>query len=270
VAQLRGILVAEVGDDDHQRAPPQLPKHLLRRLHVVRMVQRRLDRKEFRHQAVQRALAFLRRERSRFVRRRAECHGANRVAALQRHIAEQHHRVHDLIEMRGADRGVGVVRAHAPSAVDQHHHALVTLVLELADDRPGLPERGAPVDVPHRIADAVLGQLLEVGAFAALLIGLDADFLQAPVAGQPRILRHLREVGEHAPGLDGAKPFEHFTQPESRFQSHVGGSKLHLAARGGNNAVPCFGGGVGRQPQRQWQSFREQTRGGVVVKLTLP
>ena len=44
------------------------------------------------------------------------------------------------------------------------------------------------------VADAVFGELLEVGALPALLVALDADFLQAPVAGEPGVAGHLREV----------------------------------------------------------------------------
>ena len=63
---------------------------------------------------------------------------------------------------------------------------------------------------PTRYSD----ELLEVGAFAALLVGLDADFLQAAIARQPGVARHLREVGVDAPHLVGAEPLEQLAQPQ--------------------------------------------------------
>ena len=60
-----------------------------------------------------------------------------------------------------------IVGAHAAAAVDEQHHALIALVLELADDGLAEAQRRPPVDVADGIADPVLGQLLEVGALAA-------------------------------------------------------------------------------------------------------
>src|SRR4051812_13589946 len=103
--------------------------------------------------------------------------------------------------MRRTDAGVAIVRAHAAAAVDEQQHRLVALILEFADDRLADALRGFPVDAPDRIAIAIFGQLLEVRAFAALLEGLDADFLQATVASEPRVTRDLREIRIHATPL---------------------------------------------------------------------
>ena len=124
-----------------------------------------------------------------------------------------------------------VVGAHAPAAVDQQHHALIALVLELAQDGLVLAQRGLPVDVAHRIAVAVLGELLEVGAFAALLVGLDADFLQPAVAREPGITRHLREVGVRAPRLGFAERVPAArSRPSTRADAQIGGRKVDFAA----------------------------------------
>ena len=158
-----------------------------------------------------------------------------------------------LIEVRGADRAVPIVGAHAPAAVDEQHDALIALVLELADDRLALPQRRPPVDVAHRIADAVLGQLLEVGALAALLVGLDADFLQAAIAGQPGVARDLREVGIDAARLVGAEPLEQLAQSPARADAHVRRRERHLAAPrrghrvGGLDALPAASDSRDRQ-----------------------
>src|SRR4051812_35246438 len=102
--------------------------------------------------------------------------------------------------MPAADDLVDVVSAHAPAAVDEQHDALIALVLEFAQDGLVLPQRGLPVDVAHRISVAIFGELLEVRALATLLVGLDADFLEPAVAGEPRVTCHLREVRIAAPG----------------------------------------------------------------------
>jgi hypothetical protein len=53
--------------------------------------------------------------------------------------------------------------------------------------------------VPYGIADAILGQLLEVRAFAALLKGLDTDFGEPSIAGEPGTPRDVSEVRLDAP-----------------------------------------------------------------------
>ena len=116
--------------------------------------------------------------------------------------------------MRRADRALTIVGAHAPPAVDEQQHALIALVLELAHNRLAEPQRRSPVDMPDRIAGAVVGELFEVRAFAALLVGLDADFLQAAVAGQPRVARELGEVGIDARVSVGTDPLEELQKPQ--------------------------------------------------------
>ena len=165
--------------------------------------------------------AFAGRERALLAGGRAEGHRAHRVAVLERHVRQQHHGVQHLVEMCGADRALPIVCAHAPAAVDEQQDALVALVLKLADDRLAQSQRGAPVHVAHRIADAVLGQLLEVRAFAALLVGLDADFLQAAIARKPRVPCHLGEVGVDTAHLVGAEPLEQLAQPPARADPHI-------------------------------------------------
>ena len=50
----------------------------------------------------------------------------------------------------------------------------------------------------HGVTVAVLRELLEVRALAALVKRLDADLLQTPVPGQPRVARNLGEIRIHA------------------------------------------------------------------------
>src|SRR6185436_753241 len=109
-----------------------------------------------------------------------------------------------------------VVGAHAAAAVDQQHDALVALVLKLADDRLVVPQRLLPVDMPNRVAVAILGELLEVGALAALHERLDADLLEPPVAGQPCIARDLGEIGIDAARLGDTEPYPQVAQPGLR------------------------------------------------------
>ena len=125
--------------------------------HVVGMGGRGLYGVHLAHQRVQRRRAFAGREDALLSGRRAEGHRADRVAPFERHVGQQHHSVQHLVEMCGADRALPIVCAHAPPAVDEQQDALVALVLELADDRFAQPQRSSPVDVAHRITDAVVG-----------------------------------------------------------------------------------------------------------------
>src|SRR4029079_12785020 len=80
---------------------------------------------------------------------------------------------------------------------------------------------GAPVDVPHGVTHAVLRELLEICALAALLIGLDADFLQPMVASEPRIPRNLRKVGVNTPTFQRSKAFEQIAKAPTRSNADV-------------------------------------------------
>src|SRR5688572_31311235 len=116
--------------------------------------------------------------------------------------------------MAAADAVLAIVRALATDAYVEQHDALIAFVLEFAQDGFVLAHRRLPVYVPHRIAVAVFGELLEIGTFAALLVSLDADFLQSPVAGQPGITRDLREIGIGTPRFTVAGALQHLAETE--------------------------------------------------------
>ena len=105
----------------------------------------------------------------------AEGHRADLVAFLQRDVGEQHQRVERGVEVAAAALRRAFVGAHPAPAVEQEDDALVALVLVLANDRAAVAQRRLPVDVADRVAGAVVGELLEVGAAAAHRIALDAD-----------------------------------------------------------------------------------------------
>ena len=211
--ELGAVFVAEVRDDDDERALGIAAQHTLRGGDVVGVGGGRLHGVELAHQRVERLRALSRRERPLLAGRGSEGHGADRVALFQRHIRQQHHRVEHLIEVAGAGALTPIVGTHAAAAVHEDEHALVALVLELAHDRAVEPQRRPPVDVPHRVANPVFRQLLEVGALPAPLVALDADLLQAAIAGQPRVAGDLRKIGIDAPRLAGPDPLEQLDQP---------------------------------------------------------
>src|SRR5689334_2853885 len=101
--QLRAVLVAEVGDEDDQRALAMPAEQRVRRRHVIGVRRRRLDAEYLADQRVERLNAAAWREGALPARRRAEGHRADRIALLQRDVAKQHHRVQYLVEMRAAD-----------------------------------------------------------------------------------------------------------------------------------------------------------------------
>ena len=211
VRQLGAVLVAEVGHQDDQRPLAMAGEKVLRRRQEVRVRRRRLDVVELSHQRVERQPALLRRKEPLVAFDRAEGHRADGVALLQRDVGQQHHRVQDLVEVRGAGDRLPILAAQPASAIDQEHHTLIPLVLEFADDGLGQPCRRAPVDVAHGIAGAIFRQLLEIGALPTDGIALDADFLQAAVAGEPCIPGNLAEVR-----IDTAPS----AVPMRRFSSH--------------------------------------------------
>ena len=81
------------------------------------------------------------------------------------------------------------------------------------------------------VAVAVFGQLLEVGAFAAPLVGLDADFLQAAIAREPGVTRDLREVGIRARRVSvHADALEQLEQAQPGADAQVRGREVDFAA----------------------------------------
>ncbi len=146
-----------------------------------------------------------------------------------------------MVEIISSAGGVSVVRAHASAAVDEQHDALVALVLVFAHDRLAEAQRRFPVDVPQRIADAVFRQLFEVRAFAAALIGLDAELLQAAVAGEPGVARDLGEVWKYAPGLSLAQPLEQLAQSKPGSDMDIRGLQGYIAAPHGHDVVRDLG-----------------------------
>ncbi len=172
--------------------------------------------------------------------------------------------------MRRPDPPLSIVGAHPPAAVDHQDHALIALVLELAHDRLADPLRRSPVDVPHRVADAVLGQLLEVGAAAALLIGLDADFLQAPIAGQPGVARDLARNQGTRDAVGWAEPFPQLAQPPARSDAHVGGRERDFAPQRRHDAVGRLDAFAADHGHRDRQAVGLERRIGVVVEIAAP
>ena len=119
------------------------------------------------HQRAQREPALAWSEVALQVLAGAEGHRADGVPLLERDVGQQHDRVEHLVEVRRAGGRLAIVGAQPPAAVDEEHHALIALVLELTHDGLGEPRRGAPVDEAHRVADPVLRELLEIGALPA-------------------------------------------------------------------------------------------------------
>ena len=161
-----------------------------------------------------------------------------------------------------------IVGAHAAAAVDEQHDALIALVLELAHDRLVEAQRRLPVDVPNRIAVAILGELLEVRALAALLKRLDADFLQPPVAGEPCVARDLGEIRIHAAHLGrrrGARASSH--KPSTERTRASAGANVISPRRVGVTRVRRIDALAVRQHERVRQALRDDARIDVVVKL---
>ncbi len=169
-----------------------------------------------------------------------------------------------------ADAGLTIVGAHATATVDQQHDALVTGILELPDNGLAEAQRSLPVDPTYRVADAILGELLEVCSGAAAPVGLDANLGEAPVSGQPRVACHLREVRIDAshPGI--TERFQQLAESEPRPDPYVSRREGYLAAAGGSDPIGEGHTLAAADRQRGGQSFRLQTRIGVIVNRDVP
>ncbi len=167
--------------------------------------------------------------------------------------------------MRCTDAARAVIGAHAPTAVDKQQHALIALILELPDYRFTHAKRGFPVDVPHRIAVAIFRELLEIRALAALLVGLDTDFLKATVAGKPRVTRDLLKIRIHAPFFSFAQPLHQLAEAEARAHLYIRRLEHHFATTRRRNGVAHLHLLAGADGKLPWHSFNEQTRIGVIV-----
>ena len=102
--------------------------------------------------------------------RDAEAHGfwlahvpADRVATAQGEVGNHQAGIEHVVEVRERV----VARQQAPPGVQQHHHLLVAFVLVAARDQPAGALAGLPVDLPQAVAEAVVAQLVELGALAA-------------------------------------------------------------------------------------------------------
>ncbi len=215
VAQLAAVLVTEVRNDDHQGALALAAEQLRGRVDVVGMGRRRLHIVEFAHEEIERANPLARCDRAFCACRGPEGHRAHFVTLAQRDIGQQHDRIQHVIEEGAADALVRLIGTHASPAVDEQHDALVTLVLKFADDRLAEAARGLPIDVAYGIAQVVLGQLVEVRAFAAAPIGLDAELREPPVSREPGVTGHLGEIGKHAARLQLTEALEQLAEPEA-------------------------------------------------------
>ncbi len=175
-----------------------------------------------------------------------------------------------MIEERASGLEAALVGAHPPPAVHQQHDTLIPLVLELPDDRLADAQGGLPVDVAQRIADAVLGQLFEVSSLAATLVGLDAEFLQTLVAGEPGIAAHLGEVGKHTTGYRVAQALEQLAQAEAGADVEIGRPEGYIAALRRLHLVPDLEQPSARNRKFQRQPFRVQRRVDVIIEGTGP
>ena len=88
---------------------------------------------------------------------------------------EAHQRVHGVLD----PRHVGDLAGHHPAVVEQEQHVLVALGAVGADHRLAGAGGGGPVDATHLVVDAVLAQLVELGAAAAALRRAQPDLEDA-------------------------------------------------------------------------------------------
>jgi hypothetical protein len=124
--------------------------------------------------------------------------------------------------------------------------------------------------VPHGVAAAILGELLEVRAFAALVVRLDADLGQTTIAGQPRIARDLREVGVHATRLLVAETLDQLPQTPLRAEAYIGRSEPHFAASRRRHGVRELVAAAAFECQRDWHAFGEQRGIDMIIEPALP
>ena len=129
---------------------------------------------------------------------------------------EQQKRVERVIEVR--QRALGrrdrrLARAHSLPAIEQEDDALVALVLVFARDQLAGARRRLPVDLPGRVANAVIAQLQEVESLAAPPPLQHADLREPMIGGEQRVLRDLGEVRVHAHFAGGAGDHDTLPQP---------------------------------------------------------
>ncbi|HTU62231.1 MAG TPA: hypothetical protein VMF89_27420, partial [Polyangiales bacterium] len=124
--------------------------------------------------------------------------------------------------------------------------------------------------MPHRIAVAILRELLEIRALAALLKGLDPDLLQPPIAGEPGIARNLLEIRKHAPLFARTQPLQQLAETEAGAHMHVRRLEYDFASpRRRDGVLKLYLLATG-QIERLRHSFAVETRVRVVVQPAAP
>ena len=275
MAQLGAVLVAEIGDDDDQRAPVLPAQQVLRGGRRSRNAWASAARRTAgpsAHSARARPLRGAN-ERS-LAGRRAERHRADRVALLERHgrSAASPRSAPGRSASCRSPPARSSARMRRPQSTSSSTHWSRS---SWNSRTIGLPSRSvrAPVHVAHCVADAVVGQLLEVGALRRA-----AGSVLTPIScsrrspGKPRVARNLGEVGVDAAHL-GTVPsrFEQLAQSPARADPHHRPARTSPRPPGRGDRV----GGLdatcrrGEQPDRQ-PSVRGSSRRGRAARSATP
>jgi hypothetical protein len=118
--------------------------------------------------------------------------------------------------------------------------------------------------VADRVAWSVLGKLLEVGAFAALHLRLDADVGQSPVGGQPGVARDGRKVREHRTRFVRTDAPLQLEAAAQALHAHVGRFEYDTAAAARLHGVAQLRLGVRAQVGGDGQALRIEVGVGMV------
>ena len=147
------------------------------------------------------------------------------ITLPQRHVRDQQHGVENVVELRDP----AVERAHPPPGIEQENDRLVALLLIVPADQHLPAGRSLPVDLPQRVAVAVVAELMEIPARSRARAPHDAHRALAVLHGEQRETDHrlvvridLHHFSQQVPGLP--RPESHRGKPP-----HVHGAEHRLA-----------------------------------------
>ena len=180
---------------------------------------------------------------------------------------QAHERVHGVLDAGD----VGHLARHDPTVVEQQEHVLVPLGAVGAHHRLAGAGGGGPVDPAHLVVDAVLAQLVELGAAAATLGRPEPDLEDpGPVDAELRLLAagERRVDAEEVGALDAALPradAERPLHPHHEVPDHEAAAPARVqrgrrAQRGPAGDGAAHASGAGPQRRRQVVGQRDADR----------
>ena len=123
---------------------------------------------------------------------------------------------------------------HQIAGVERHDDLVIALGAKLLAQELAMPGRMLPVDVPAVEARSVFAQRFELGAFPALLLGLDAVDRFLCVELQRGAL-HTAHVGQHVDGAIDADAANMLDQAERSAPAQPDAVDVDLAAAARND-----------------------------------